>query len=66
MDKQLAGYPNVKGTYTPATGSKPSTVTGVPQTGDESNMVLWLGLLIVSGLALAALRLPSARSSRNK
>ena len=57
MDKQLAGYPNVKGTYTPATGSKPSTVTGVPQTGDESNMVLWLGLLIVSGLALGGITL---------
>ena len=64
MDKQLAGYPNVKGTYTPATGSKPSTVTGVPQTGDESNMVLWLGLLIVSGLALGGLAIAKRKKQQ--
>ena len=64
MDKQLAGYPNVKGTYTPATGSKPSTVTGVPQTGDESNPVLWLGLLIVSGLALGGLAIAKRKKQQ--
>ena len=64
MDKQLAGYPNVKGTYTPATGSKPSTVTGVPQTGDESNPVLWTVLLLVSGLALGGLAIAKRKKQQ--
>lgn len=48
--KQLSGYANVKGTYTPGTAA----VT-VPQTGDQSSPVLWVALLSVSGLALCGL-----------
>lgn len=57
--KQLAGYGNVKGVYEPKTGSNTAgghAVT-VPQTGDESNPVLWLGLLLLSGLALGGITL---------
>ena len=48
--KQLSGYANVKGTYTPGTAA----VT-VPQTGDHSSPALWVALLSVSGLALCGL-----------
>lgn len=48
--KQLSGYANVKGTYTPGTAA----VT-VPQTGDQSSPALWVALLSVSGLALCGL-----------
>ena len=39
-------------------------MTGVPQTGDESNMVLWLGLLIVSGLALGGLAIAKRKKQQ--
>lgn len=48
--KQLSGYANVKGTYTPGTAA----VT-VPKTGDHSSPALWVALLSVSGLALCGL-----------
>ena len=57
--KQLAGYGNVKGVYEPKTGSNTAgghAVT-VPQTGDTSNQALWLGLLLLSGLALGGITL---------
>ena len=57
--KQLTGYGNVKGVYEPKTGSNTAgghAVT-VPQTGDTSNPVLWLGLLLLSGLALGGITL---------
>lgn len=57
--KQLAGYGNVKGVYEPKTGSNTAgghAVT-VPQTGDTSNPALWLGLLLLSGLALGGITL---------
>lgn len=47
--KQLSGYANVKGTYTP--GSAATTAVTVPQTGDQSSPALWVALLSVSGLA---------------
>ena len=58
--KQLAGYGNVKGVYEPKTTGSAAAGTAtaaVPQTGDESNPILWLGLLIVSGLALGGIAL---------
>ena len=51
--KQLSGYANVKGTYTP--GSATTTAVTVPQTGDQSSPALWVALLSVSGLALCGL-----------
>ena len=57
--KQLTGYGNVKGVYEPKTGSNTAgghAVT-VPQTGDTSNPALWLGLLLLSGLALGGITL---------
>ena len=51
--KQLSGYANVKGTYTP--GSAATTAVTVPQTGDQSSPALWVALLSVSGLALCSL-----------
>lgn len=51
--KQLSGYANVKGTYTP--GSAATTAVTVPQTGDHSSPALWVALLSVSGLALCGL-----------
>ena len=56
---QLTGYGNVKGVYEPKTGSNTAgghAVT-VPQTGDTSNPALWLGLLLLSGLALGGITL---------
>ena len=50
--RQLSGYGNVKGTYTPGSGATSTAASAVPQTGDESNPVLWTVLLLVSGLAL--------------
>ena len=55
--RQLSGYGNVKGTYTPGSGATSTAVSTVPQTGDESNPVLWTVLLLVSGLALGGLAL---------
>lgn len=52
--KQLSGYANVKGTYTPGSGATTTAVT-VPQTGDHSSPALWVALLSVSGLALCGL-----------
>ena len=58
--KQLAGYGNVKGVYEPKTTGSAAAGTAtaaVPQTGDESNPALWLGLLLLSGLALGGITL---------
>ena len=58
--KQLAGYGNVKGVYEPKTTGSAAAGTAtatVPQTGDESNPVLWLGLLLLSSLALGGITL---------
>ena len=55
--RQLSGYGNVKGTYTPGSGATSTAASTVPQTGDESNPVLWTVLLLVSGLALGGLAL---------
>ena len=52
--KQLSGYANVKGTYTPGSSGTTTAVT-VPQTGDQSSPALWVALLSVSGLALCGL-----------
>lgn len=53
--KQLSGYGNVKGIYTPGSGATSTAASIVPQTGDESPLVLWTVLLLVSGLALSGL-----------
>ena len=55
--RQLSGYGNVKGTYTPGSGATSTAASTIPQTGDESNPVLWTVLLLVSGLALGGLAL---------
>lgn len=52
--KQLSGYANVKGTYTPGSSGTTTAVT-VPQTGDHSSPALWVALLSISGLALCGL-----------
>ena len=64
--KQLGGYGNVKGVYTPAAGSAaPAAAAGaIPQTADASQPVLWAGLLGVSGFGLAALCLLRRRRQR--
>ena len=65
--KQLAGYGNVKGVYEPKTTGSAAAGTAtatVPQTGDESNPVLWLGLLIVSGLALGGLAIAKRKKQQ--
>lgn len=57
--KQLSGYGNVRGVYEPKTGSTPasgSTASSVvPATSDESHPMVWVVLLIVAGVAFAAL-----------
>lgn len=53
--KQLSGYGNVKGIYTPGSGATSTAASIVPQTGDESPLVLWTVLLLVSGLAPSGL-----------
>ena len=54
--KQLSGYGNVKGTYTPkTTGSNSATASLLPQTGDESNLALWGGLIVICALALGGI-----------
>lgn len=55
--KQLSGYGNVKGTYTPGstTAPKAAAAGALPQTGDESNLPLWGGLAVVCALALGGI-----------
>ena len=60
--KQLSGYGNVKGTYTPGSGATSTAASTVPQTGDESNPVLWMVLLLVSGLALGGLAIAKRKN----
>lgn len=60
--KQLSGYGNVKGTYTPGSGATSTAASTVPQTGDESNPVLWTVLLLVSGLALGGLAIAKRKN----
>ena len=55
--RQLSGYGNVKGSYTPGSSATSTAASTIPQTGDESNPVLWTVLLLVSGLALGGLAL---------
>ena len=45
---------------TDPTGSNPSTGADVPQTGDNSNMILWIALLFVSGFGV---RMPTKITS---
>ena len=62
--KQLSGYGNVKGTYTPGSGSESSAAAAgavsAPPTGDTSNPVLWTVVLaaacVVLGVATWAKR----------
>ena len=62
--RQLSGYGNVKGTYTPGSGATSTAVSTVPQTGDESNPVLWTVLLLVSGLALGGLAIAKRKKQQ--
>lgn len=55
--RQLSGYGNVKGSYAPGSSAAAPAASTIPQTGDESNPVLWTVLLLVSGLALGGLAL---------
>lgn len=61
--KQLSGYGNVKGTYTPGSTPAPTAakVSGMPQTGDQSNLALWGGLIVACGLLLAGVILYKRR-----
>lgn len=61
--KQLSGYGNVKGTYTPGSNSSSAAAAGAvsaPPTGDTSNPVLWTVVLaaacVVLGVATWARR----------
>ena len=62
--RQLSGYGNVKGTYTPGSGATSTAASTVPQTGDESNPVLWTVLLLVSGLALGGLAIAKRKKQQ--
>ena len=62
--KQLSVYGNVKGTYTPGSGATSTAASTVPQTGDESNPVLWTVLLLVSGLALGGLAIAKRKKQQ--
>lgn len=67
--KQLAGYGNVQGVYEPKTGgtagAAAASATGskvsVPQTGDDRNFVLWVGLLALSGAAMVTMAIRRKR-----
>ena len=62
--RPLSGYGNVKGTYTPGSGATSTAASAVPQTGDESNPVLWTVLLLVSGLALGGLAIAKRKKQQ--
>ena len=62
--RQLSGYGNVKGTYTPGSGATSTAASTIPQTGDESNPVLWTVLLLVSGLALGGLAIAKRKKQQ--
>lgn len=55
--KQLSGYGNVKGTYTPGSTPAPKAAAAgaLPQTGDASNLPLWGGLAVVCVLVLGGI-----------
>lgn len=65
--KQLSGYGNVKGVYTPqasgGTAAK-SAASAIAQTGDDSNPALWSMLCLLSALTLGGLVL--YRRKRNR
>lgn len=62
--RQLSGYGNVKGSYTPGSGAAAPAASTIPQTGDESNPVLWTVLLLVSGLALGGLAIAKRKKQQ--
>lgn len=62
--RQLSGYGNVKGTYTPGSSATSTAASTIPQTGDESNPVLWTVLLLVSGLALGGLAIAKRKKQQ--
>ena len=59
--KQLSGYGNVKGVYEPKTSAaaaqsaSATSSSAIPQTGDESQPLVWVTLVVLSGAALAGL-----------
>lgn len=63
--KQLSGYGNVKGVYEPkAGGATAAAAEAIPQTGDESQPVLWAVLMFASALTLGGLLI--SRRKRNR
>ena len=62
--RQLSGYGNVKGSYTPGSSATSTAASTIPQTGDESNPVLWTVLLLVSGLALGGLAIAKRKKQQ--
>lgn len=62
--RQLSGYGNVKGSYTPGSSAAAPAASTIPQTGDESNPVLWTVLLLVSGLALGGLAIAKRKKQQ--
>ena len=55
--RQLSGYGNVQGSYTPgnAPAAGKTTIGTLPQTGDESHLLVWVALLVVAALGLGSL-----------
>lgn len=57
--KQLSGYGNVKGVYTPQSSSAQagiqSLLNHIPATGDESHPLVWVVLLVAAALGLGGL-----------
>lgn len=65
--RQLSGYGNVKGVYTPRTNGSAaakSAASAIAQTGDDSNPALWSVLCLLSALTLGGLVL--YRRKRNR
>ena len=62
--RQLSGYGNVKGSYTPGSSAAAPAASTIPQTGDESNPVLWTVLLLVSGLVLGGLAIAKRKKQQ--
>ena len=54
----------MKGSYTPGSSAAAPAASTIPQTGDESNPVLWTVLLLVSGLALGGLAIAKRKKQQ--
>lgn len=67
--KQLSGYGNVQGVYTPVSSSQAASAgsgTLIPTTGDESQPLLWVALMVVAALALGGALYAKYKHDRKK